>query len=298
MGYVKPRFGPAGKPHGFKGKSVDIPVYLHKEGLEAFEYQAVRMVKIGEEDAGALGLKARDFDVWLSLHSPYAINLCGNREVVEASKRRLLASLKASYWMGARIAVFHPGFYGRLSSKEAVKACAKAMEEVLEEAKAEGVRGVYLGPETTGKVRQVGSIDEVIELCESVDSAKPVVDWAHIHARGMGSIKGKDDYLKIMEAIERRLGSEALKSLHCHYTPVEFGRGGEVRHRCMDEVGYGPSFNFLAEIIAEQGLSPVIISESPLLDVDSLKMKEIVLKALKALKEKGRLSPQPSQPYL
>lgn len=289
MDYVKPRFGPAGRPQGFKGRSVDIPAYLHKEGLEAFEYQAVRMVKISEEDAEALRLKAKDFNIWLSLHGPYAINLCSDRrEVIEASKKRLLASLKASYRMGAHIAVFHPGFYGRMTPKEALKECVKAMGEVLEEAKAEGVEGVYLGPETTGKVRQVGSIGEVIELCESVDSARPVVDWAHIHARGMGSIKGKDDYLKIMETIERRLGSEALKSLHCHYTPVEFGRGGEVRHHCMDEAGYGPNFNFLAEIIVEQGLSPVIISESPLLDIDSLKMKELVLKTLK---ERGKLNP-------
>ena len=41
----RPRFGPAGVPPTFKAlKSPvsEVPKYLHNEGLDAFEYQAVR----------------------------------------------------------------------------------------------------------------------------------------------------------------------------------------------------------------------------------------------------------------
>jgi deoxyribonuclease-4 len=49
----------------------------------------------------------------------------------------------------------------------------------------------------------------------------------------------------------------------------------------MDEKRYGPDFELLARIIVEYGLKPVIISESPILDLDAIKMRDIVRKELK-----------------
>jgi deoxyribonuclease-4 len=104
-----------------------------------------------------------------------------------------------------------------------------------------------------------------------------VIDWAHIHARGFGLIKGKDDYAKILNEIEKRLGTQAAKNLHVHYTLVEFTEKGEKIHHTMSEPGYGPSFRPFAELIHEFDLKPVIISESPVLDRDSIKMRDILL---------------------
>jgi len=282
----RPRFGPAGVPSAFKAlKSPvsEVPKYLHEEELDAFEYQAVRWgtePQMRKDVAEKLGVNAEKHDVWLTVHGSYFINFCGNEETIENSKKRLIACATAANWMGAHVVVFHPGFYGKGSPREALESCVKAMGEVVESMRSLQITKVHLGPETTGKPSQFGSLDEVLTLCERVELTEPVIDWAHIHARDGGKMKTINDFREALNEIEKRLGTDITKNLHCHYTLVEFTGKGEKRHHIMDEVEYGPSFEPLATLIAELDLKPVIISESPVLDVDAQKMRNIVLKKL------------------
>lgn len=275
------RFGPAGVPPRFKAlkKSVsEIPKYLQDEGLDAFEYQAVRWgpkPQMKREEAEKLGANARRHDVWLTLHGSYFINLCGEGEVLEASKRRLLSCITAAHWMGAHAVVFHPGYYGKKPPKDALETCIKAMKEVVETMRANSIRRVHLAPETTGKRSQLGSLQEILTLCEQVELTEPNVDWAHLHAREKGALKTRDDFQEVIDHIEKRLGTEAMKNLHCHYSHIEFTDKGERRHHVMDEVEYGPDFRLLASVIKELDLKPVLICESPVLDFDAIKMRDI-----------------------
>jgi len=284
----RPRFGPAGVPSEFKELKrpvEDFPEYLREEGLDAFEYQATRWgpkPQMKKESAEKLRVNAKENDVWLTVHGSYFINFCGDEATIEASKNRLISCVTAAEWMGAHIVVFHPGFYGKRSPQESLKVCAKAMNETLERLKALSITKVYFGPETTGKKSQLGTLNEVLTLCESVEQTEPVIDWAHIHARGAGLIKTKDDYAKILDEIENRLGTEATKNLHVHYTLVEFTEKGEKVHHTMSEPGYGPNFRPFAELIHELDLKPVVISESPVLDQDSIKMRDMLLEIKKA----------------
>jgi len=148
--------------------------------------------------------------------------------------------------------------------------------------KALGIKNVKLGPETMGKLSQFGSLDEVLALCENVEQTQPVIDWAHLHARDRGRFKTVEDFRKVLVEIENRLGAEAVKNMHCHFTKVEFTEKGEKRHHILDEMGYGPDFAVLAKVIAEFRLNPVIISESPILDLDAIKMRDILMKEIKA----------------
>jgi deoxyribonuclease-4 len=283
----RPRFGPAGVPSGFKAlKSPvsEVPKYLHDEGLDAFEYQAVRWgpkPQMKKEVAEELGRNAVQHDVWLTLHGSYFVNLCSEGEVLEASKRRLLACVTAAEWMGAHVVVFHPGYYGKKSPGEALEICVKAMKEVVESMRSNSITRVHLAPETTGKPSQLGNLQEVLTLCEKVELTEPNIDWAHLHAREKGKLKTMDDFRKVIDEIEKRLGTDAVKNLHCHYSHIEFTDKGERRHHLMEEVEYGPDFNLLASLIAELDLKPVMICESPNLDIDALKMRDI-LKGLKA----------------
>ncbi len=283
----RPRFGPAGVPPSFRAMKTalkDVPRLLREEGLDAFEYQAVRWgakPQIRRDEAEKLGLMARENDVLLSLHGSYFINLCGGKETVEASKDRLIACAAASQWMGSQIVVFHPGFYGRKTPKEVFKECLKALKDVVERLRARGISQVKLGPEIMGKPTQFGSLEEVLALCEQVEQTQPVIDWAHLHARDRGRFKTVSDFRLVVEEIERRLGAEAVKNMHCHFTKVEFTDKGEKCHHTMDEAGYGPDFGMLAKVIADFRLNPVIISESPVLDVDAIKMRETLKKEMK-----------------
>lgn len=270
------RFGPAGKPEDYKGAMEKLPFYLKEEGLNALEYQAVRGVKISQESAQQLGKNAAEADVWLTIHGPYYINLSSeSKDTINASKQRLIESLKAAQWMGAHAVVFHPGYYGSYTQEEALKMCINAMKEVLEEAKSLGITNVYLAPETTGKTTQVGSLDEIIEMCLKLENVIPTIDWAHIHAREQGSLNTINDYAAILDKLESKLGTDYVKNLHCHFSKIEFGKGGEKEHHTLDEEQFGPDFRLLAKVLVERGIEPVIISESPILDKDAIKMKNI-----------------------
>lgn len=282
----RPRFGPAGIPLGFGELRLPVdefPTYLWDEGLDAFEYEAVRWgakPQMRRESAEKLGANAREHDVWLTVHGSYFINFCGNRETIEASKNRLLACAKAADWMDAHVVVFHPGFYGKKRPDEALELCVKAMSDVIESMKSLGIAKVRLGPEIAGKRSQLGSLEEVLALCERVDSTEPVIDWAHIHAREGGKMRTVGDFRVVTDEIEKRLGSYAVRNLHCHFTHVEFTKKGERCHHMLDEVEFGPDFQHLATLIEELNLKPVIISESPILDVDAQKMRDMVLREL------------------
>lgn len=274
------RFGPAGVPERFK-KIIrhisDVPGLLHAEGLTAFEYPAVRWgqkPQIKKESAEQLKNQALKNDIVLSIHGSYFLNLCGKEEIVEVSKRRILACTQAAKWMNAYVVVFHPGFYGKMDKNVALKKCVKELREVVETMKSLGITDVKLGPETMGKVSQVGSLEEILTFCEEVEQTHLVIDWGHLHARYNGFLKESDDFRSIINTVEQRLGTKAVRNMHCHFSKIEYTKKGERRHHILDNKDYGPDFKLLCEVIVEYKMNPVIISETPLLDFDSISMRE------------------------
>jgi deoxyribonuclease IV len=274
------RFGPAGVPPLFRdlrARIPDVPKLLREENLDAFEYQAVRWgqkPQMKKEDAESLGVEAKKHDVLLSMHGSYYVNLCGKKEVAEASKKRLIACATAANWMGAYVLVFHTGFYGRLDKSYAFKTCVNALKEIVSNMRSLGILNVKLGPEPMGKVFQVGTLDEILKICEEVEQTQLVIDWSHMHARRQGRFRKVEDFRAVAEEVERRLGTEAVRTMHCHFSKIEFTIKGERRHHALDEPRYGPDFAMLAEVIAEFNMRPVMICETPLLDLDAMKMRD------------------------
>jgi len=239
------------------------------------EYEAVKGIRISEDAARRFGEEARKHDITLSLHAPYFINLSSTkREVVEASIIRLIDSVRVAYWMGAYVVVFHPGYYSGLDRREALERVIKNLEPVVEAIRE--FNDLWLGPETTGRVNQIGDLDEVIEIARRLDKVKPTIDWAHLYARYGGKfVVSVDDVIKVVERLEKELGEYAVKPLHSHFSRIEYSRYGEVRHRALSEKGYGPEFRHVCGALCEVGIDAVIISESPLLELDALRMKNI-----------------------
>jgi deoxyribonuclease IV len=277
----RPRFGPAGVPPLFRvlgAQLPDVPRLLHEEGLDAFEYEAVQWgqkPQIQQQNAERLGVEAKKNDVLLSMHGSYYLNLSGKKEVVEASKRRLIACATAAKWMGAYVVVFHTGFYGRLEKTYALKTCILALKDIVETMKALGIQNVKLGPETMGKVSQVGTLDEILSICEEVEQTQIVIDWSHLHARYQGKFRRTEDFRGVIEEVERRLGTQITRNMHCHFSKIEFTDKGEKRHHVLAETRYGPDFQMLAKVLLEFKIRPVLICETPNLDVDALKMRDI-----------------------
>jgi deoxyribonuclease-4 len=289
------RFGPAGVPPTFrllKAKMTDVPGLLREEGLDAFEYQASRWgnkPQIKKEEAEKLGQEAKKHDIRLSIHGSYFINLSGKEDVIAASKDRIIAGATAADWMGAYVIVFHAGFYGKFEKSYAFKGCIKALKEVSQTMKDMGLK-VKLGPETMGRKFQVGSIDEIMTICQEVEGTQLVVDWGHLHARDLGAFIKVEDMRSVAEKIEATLGTETLRSMHCHFSKIKFGSQGERKHHTLDEPNYGPEFDMLAKVLIDFKMHPTMICESPILDIDALKMKETLKQVLegKPVKLKGQ----------
>jgi deoxyribonuclease-4 len=176
--------------------------------------------------------------------------------------------------MGARIVVFHPGYYGSLSPETAFEAVERADEDMLDRMKSAGIKGVTLGHETTGKISAFGTLDEIVGLCKRLRGCEPVVDFAHMWAREGGRI----DYAKVFT----KLKPLKLKHLHAHFTSMEWtpaklpGKGNERRH--LPIKFNEPPFQPLAKEILKRKFDVTLISESPVLEQDSLEMKHVLEK--------------------
>ncbi len=228
-----------------------------------------------QESAEQLGLEAKKNDVQLSLHGSYYVNLAGTKEVVEASKRRLIACATAASWMRATVVAFHLGYYGASGKAKGFKDCVQTLSEVTQALDGLGIRNVNLGPESMGKHVQIGNLEEILTICETVDRTQPVIDWGHLHARTGGRLQNAQDFRAVLIQIENRLGNEAMRNLHCHFSKIEFTKKGERCHHILDDKHFGPKFEPFAAIISEFKMNPVVICETPLLDLDAAKMRDI-----------------------
>ena len=114
-----------------------------------------------------------------------------------------------------------------------------------------------------GKVNQLGTLDEVLELCRIDSSLVPVVDFGHMNARECGGVfADADDYMRVFDKIDRKLGAEVASNLHCHFSKIEWTDKGEKKHLTFTDEIYGPNFEPLMDAIYKNSLSPTIISES------------------------------------
>lgn len=267
-------FGPAGKPLDFKGQAFKSSKYLKEHGLQAFEYQSTYGVKIGEESAKVLKNESKKCNILVSMHGPYYINLASKEEEkIDKSIERLIQSARAGEWMGAYRIVFHPGFYSNRKKEKVLKIAKDTITKLLDKCEGEGLKDFTFAPETTGKRSQLGNLDEIIDICQSFDHFEPTIDFAHIHARGRGILNKKEDYNCIFSKLEDNLD---IDRLHCHFTTIEYTHAGEKKHHTLSEEDeYGPHIKDLLKNLIENDWKATIICETPLIDKDACKMKEI-----------------------
>lgn len=261
------KFGPAGSAESFKEmgykSSLQIPEYLNKFGLECFEYQCGRGVNIGEDKAKELGKIADERGITLSLHAPYYISMSS----VEEEKRLnsvnyILASARAVNAMGGNRIIVHTGSCGKITREKALDLAIGTMKISLDALKSEGLSHIHICPETMGKVNQLGTLQEVIELCKIDDSLIPCIDFGHLNARDLGILNTKDDFENILIQIKNNLGTDRLNCFHSHFSKIEYTTGGEKRHLTFEDKVFGPNFEPLMELTYKYGISPTYICES------------------------------------
>ncbi len=260
-------FGPAGLADSFKRqgykKSIQVADYLAKYGLNAFEYQCGRGVKISRAAAEELGKALADKNITVSLHAPYFISMSS----VEEEKRLnsvnyILQSAAALDAMGGKRIIFHSGSRGKITRREAMAKATNTMNLMVQAMDENGFGHMTLCPETMGKVNQLGSLEEVLQLCKADKRIIPCIDFGHLNARDGGIIKDKDDYMRIIDTIAETLKDERYKIFHSHFSKIEYTAGGEKRHLTFEDTIWGPEFEPLMDVVYENSLSPTFICES------------------------------------
>jgi len=213
------KFGPAGI-----GSVKDVESTFeeyHKKGIRAAEIPFTYGVYIKKkEDAEKVGNAAKKFDISLSIHAPYWINLNSKEsQKIEESKQRILNSCEVAEWMGAKIVVFHAGFYGKGDIEKTYQSIKKAIIELMKIIKEKKWK-VKLGVETMGKINVFGSAEEVLRLVKETGCSF-CLDFAHLYSRSLG----KESYKNIYEKFKN------FPNLHCHFSGIEFGEKGERNHK-------------------------------------------------------------------
>ena len=281
------KFGTAGNPEIFYdegGKSsLEMPSWLEKIGLDAYEYQCGRGVKISDEAARKLAKQAENHNIVLSVHAPYFINISSTEpEKIDNGINYMLQTANAAHNMGAKRIVVHMGAAKDITRRYAMEISTQTVKRALSELDNAGLGDVAICLETMGKINQMGTIEEVMELCCMDERLLPTVDFGHINSRMQGALKTEDDFDHIIKYMEKKIGMERVDKFHAHFSKIEYTKAGEKKHLTFEDTQYGPDFLPLAKVLARRKISPVIICESAgTQSIDALEMKKIYEECLK-----------------
>jgi deoxyribonuclease-4 len=211
--------------------------------------------------AERLGELARESDVALSVHAP----LFGFMGHLEASGRKFTSAVGAldrsagiAAASGAELVVFHPGFLLGRSREDAIDAVVEQLGMLRERLQSKG-RAVPFGIEVMGRVRDLGSVDDVIEISHRVEWLRPVLDFAHMHATSDGAFLEPEPFRDALERADSVLEDRA--PFHIHFSDIAFANRNETKH-----LPYGEGTlraEPLRDALASFERPATVISESP-----------------------------------
>lgn len=284
---MRAMFGTAGNPDRFQAEgfkaSKDMPLWLKGKGLDAYEYQCGKGVSVGEATARAIGEKAAQAGIVLSLHAPYFVNPANpDPDSQEKTAGYVLAACRVARWMGAGRVVIHTGALQKRTRADALATARESFKMLRRRCDDEGYGDILLCPETMGKINQLGDLEEVLALSVVTHGLLPCVDFGHLYARSLGALEGQEATARMLNRMAEVLGEEKARCFHSHFSMIEFTpKGGEARHLTFDQTDFGPDYRPLCRELARRGWSPTIICESAgTQDIDALTMKAEYLSQL------------------
>src|SRR6266704_211346 len=301
-GRVVIRFGPSGIPLSCKGRTLRDGIEdIHNLGLTAMDVQLGRKedrkevlissldekIEKGDvlyslasgiagdyQELQRLGDLARELDIELSLHTPYYMDLADADGLAQKSVQSVVWGGMLAEAMGSPIVVTHLGMFGELAPKEAMTRIAKNLR-LIRDAYKKGKIHARLGIEASGRTEVVGSLDEILTLVKNAKGILPVLNFAHVHARGFGLFKRPEDFDDVLSKLEKVSDGGHI---HSHFSGVEHADGNELRYTPIKKGDL--RFEPLAECLLDEDYDLTIVSSSPLLEHDAMYMKVILERVL------------------
>ncbi|MFT4250842.1 MAG: TIM barrel protein [Candidatus Woesearchaeota archaeon] len=267
------RFGPGGIPLAVQKEGIEKAiVWCGENGLSCMEMEFVHSTWLKENKYEAVRELSRKHDVALTAHGSYYINLNAKEEEKRAASRnRVLSAAYATAAVGGRSVTFHPAYYLGQDPEKVYQVVKEQMQLILDELAENDVK-VLLSPETTGKPTQFGHYKELVRLAKEL----PIgicVDFAHLHARSNGEYNSYEEFCSVLQHIKDELGQERLENMHIHLSGIAYGPKGEKHHLVMEESDY--NFADLFRAFKKFNVGGCLISESPVIEEDALRFKEL-----------------------
>jgi deoxyribonuclease-4 len=211
--------------------------------------------------ARRLGDLARSADIALSVHAPIAAFL-GHPEAGGKKHRMAVGMLDHSAGIaetcGAKVVVLHPGFLLGRERSAAIAAVVEQLGELRKRLESKG-RGVAFGLEIMGRVRELGTLEDVLAVSSQLPWVRPVLDFAHLHAVTDGGFTSADAFAAVLRAADPVLERDA--PFHVHFSDVSFANRNEKAH-----LPYGQGSlraEPLVEALAGFERPATVIGESP-----------------------------------
>ncbi len=251
-------FGPARVP---SRESPEAAVELLLErGYSACEIDFEGRFWMDYDFAARFGELAREHGIVLSVHAPIA----GFMGHAERGKKLNMAvgmldhSAGIARAAGAELVVFHPGFLLGRTREEAIDSVCEQLGELRERLAAKD-RAVPFGIEVMGRVRELGSADDVVEISRRLGWVRPVLDFAHMHATSDGAFTSVEPFAEALAKVDAVL--EPGAPFHIHFSDIQYANRNETKH-----LPYGEGTlraEPLAEALARFERPATVISESP-----------------------------------
>jgi deoxyribonuclease-4 len=241
--------------------------------------------------AERLGEIARDADIVLSVHAPIA----GFMGHAERGKKLNMAvgmldhSAGIAVACGAELVVFHPGFLLGRTREDAIGSVVEQLGELRARLEKKG-RAVPFGIEVMGRVRDLGSLDDVLEISSRVDWVRPVIDFAHMHATSDGAYTEVEPFAVALESADAAL--EPGVPFHIHFSDIQYANRNETKH-----LPYGEGTlraDPLRDALDRFDRPTTVISESP--DEESSQAIGAVLRKTSPASRSSATAASPSLP--
>jgi len=266
-------FGTGGIPLTAEARSTQAGIERIVElGLGCMEVEFVQGVKMSSQVAVTIGELAARKKVALTAHGPYFINLNAvEPQKVHMSKERILQTARIASLFGARSITFHAAFYLKSTPAETYLVVKRHMQEVVNTLRKEG-NNVMISPEVTGRPSQFGTLEEILQLSSEIEGVAPCIDFSHWHAR-TGRANSYQEFLDILDQVERKLGRKALDNMHIHLSGIAYGNKGEIKHLMLrdSDLQY---IELLTALKERQAKGVVICESAPYLEDDALLLQE------------------------
>lgn len=275
------KFGPSGNDdlfyeEGYK-HTYQAFEWLNKMGLDLYEYSFGRGVNLKVDTAQKIADEAKEFNILISVHAPYFINLATeSKEQQQKNEKYILDSLEKLKILGGKKCVVHVGTQRDYQRDKAISLVKENILDVMSKLKQNGFEDLIICPETMGKYSQIGNAEEIVDICSLHPQLVPTFDFGHLNCLVQGGLQKKEDFEKLLNLVKLNLGNEKFNNLHIHFSKIEYGEKGEVKHLTFEDKQYGPDFLPLAQALKELNATPTIICESRgTMARDALKMKKI-----------------------